>query len=329
MPRIRVYEVATFYDMYNTDAGRPDAGPGVHDHAVLAVRLGRRGARPARTRSASASASRRRTGGSSCASSSAWVPAPTRRCCWIDDDFYEDIDYAGTKAILEALKRGERPTPGPQNGRQRLDAARRQDHARWSAGELSGMLQDRDRIFTNLYGEHAWGLEGAQAARRLGRHQGPDPQGPRLARPGDQGQRPARPRRRRLPDRPEMVVHAQAVGRAALSRRQRRRIRARDLQGPGDHAPRPAQAGRGLPDRRRRHGLHGRLHLHPRRVHPRGARLSSAPSTRPTRRGCSARTPAAPATTSTSTCTAAPAPTSAARRRRCSRASRARRASRA
>jgi NADH-quinone oxidoreductase subunit E len=36
---------------------------------------------------------------------------------WIDDDFYEDIDYAGTKAVLEALMRGERPTPGPQNGR--------------------------------------------------------------------------------------------------------------------------------------------------------------------------------------------------------------------
>ena len=36
---------------------------------------------------------------------------------WIDDDFYEDIDYAGTKQVLEALKRGERPTPGPQNGR--------------------------------------------------------------------------------------------------------------------------------------------------------------------------------------------------------------------
>ena len=36
---------------------------------------------------------------------------------WIDDDFYEDLDYAKTKAILEALKRGERPTPGSQTGR--------------------------------------------------------------------------------------------------------------------------------------------------------------------------------------------------------------------
>jgi len=33
------------------------------------------------------------------------------------------------------------------------------------------MLEDKDRIFTNLYGLHDWGLEGARAARRLGRHQ--------------------------------------------------------------------------------------------------------------------------------------------------------------
>ena len=36
------------------------------------------------------------------------------------------------------------------------------------------MLRDEDRIFTNLYGEHDWRLAGARAARRLGRHQGPD-----------------------------------------------------------------------------------------------------------------------------------------------------------
>ena len=34
-----------------------------------------------------------------------------------DIDFYEDIDYAGTKRVLEALMRGEKPKPGPQNGR--------------------------------------------------------------------------------------------------------------------------------------------------------------------------------------------------------------------
>ncbi|GAK32925.1 NADH dehydrogenase [Iodidimonas nitroreducens] len=36
----------------------------------------------------------------------------------INDDFYEDLDYDRMTAILKALKRGEVPPPGPQNGRQ-------------------------------------------------------------------------------------------------------------------------------------------------------------------------------------------------------------------
>lgn len=36
----------------------------------------------------------------------------------INDDFYEDLTYETTKAILEALKRGETPKPGPQVDRQ-------------------------------------------------------------------------------------------------------------------------------------------------------------------------------------------------------------------
>ena len=34
------------------------------------------------------------------------------------------------------------------------------------------MLEDKDRIFTNLYGFGDWGLKGARARGRLGRHQG-------------------------------------------------------------------------------------------------------------------------------------------------------------
>ena len=62
-------------------AGRPHPGPGVHDDALLAVRLGRRGAGlqgHAGRRHRRVDAGRR---SSSCASSSAWAPAPTRRCC--------------------------------------------------------------------------------------------------------------------------------------------------------------------------------------------------------------------------------------------------------
>ena len=35
----------------------------------------------------------------------------------VDDDFYEDLDYERTVALIEALKRGERPTPGSTIGR--------------------------------------------------------------------------------------------------------------------------------------------------------------------------------------------------------------------
>ncbi len=35
----------------------------------------------------------------------------------INDDNFEDLDYDRTTAVLEALARGERPTPGPQTGR--------------------------------------------------------------------------------------------------------------------------------------------------------------------------------------------------------------------
>ena len=37
---------------------------------------------------------------------------------WVDEDFYEDLDGPKTMAIIEALKRGERPEPGPQSARQ-------------------------------------------------------------------------------------------------------------------------------------------------------------------------------------------------------------------
>ena len=36
----------------------------------------------------------------------------------INDDFYEDLDEASTKKLLEAFKRGETPKPGPQIDRQ-------------------------------------------------------------------------------------------------------------------------------------------------------------------------------------------------------------------
>jgi NADH-quinone oxidoreductase E subunit len=36
----------------------------------------------------------------------------------VDDDFYEDLDAESTKQLVEALRRGERPRPGSTKGRQ-------------------------------------------------------------------------------------------------------------------------------------------------------------------------------------------------------------------
>ena len=36
---------------------------------------------------------------------------------WLADDYYEDLDAESTKKLLQALKRGESPKPGSQSGR--------------------------------------------------------------------------------------------------------------------------------------------------------------------------------------------------------------------
>jgi len=117
MPPIRVYEVATFYTMFNlAPVGRNflqvctttpcwlcgsnevlrackdvlDIGPGesTADGSFSVVEVECLGA---------------------------CVNAPMLQ---LNDDYYEDLDYARTKALLEALKRGEAPDPGPQVARQ-------------------------------------------------------------------------------------------------------------------------------------------------------------------------------------------------------------------
>ena len=40
----------------------------------------------------------------------------------INDDFYEDLDYDKTVALIEALKAGKQTVPGPQNGRTNSEA---------------------------------------------------------------------------------------------------------------------------------------------------------------------------------------------------------------
>ena len=81
------------------------------------------------------------------------------------------------------------------------------------------MLADKDRIFKNLYGQGDWGLEGARARGAWDGTKAILDKGRDDDRQRDEGIRPARPRRRRISDRAEMVVHAQSrpTGRAIWS----------------------------------------------------------------------------------------------------------------
>ena len=131
------------------------------------------------------------------------------------------------------------------------------------------MLQDKDRIFTNLYGYGGWDLESARkrgawdgtkaivdkgkdfiinemkASGLRGRGGAGFPTGLKwsfMPKPD-----PARP---------------------LVPRRQCRRVGARHVQGSRDHAQRSAAADRGLPAGLRRDGRARLLHLHPWRIHP-------------------------------------------------------------
>ena len=116
MPRIRVYEVASFYDMFNTEpvgrvqvrvctttpcwlCGSDEVLRACRD--VLGIGIGES--------TADLGFFLREF---ECLGACANAPM-----MWIDDDYYEDLTYDSTKAILEALQRGERPSPGSQTGR--------------------------------------------------------------------------------------------------------------------------------------------------------------------------------------------------------------------
>lgn len=118
MPPIRVYEVATFYLMYNTKPiGR------FHLQVCGTTPCWLRGSNDV------AQACREATGikgyGETSADAmftmteveclGACVNAPILQ---VDDDYYEDMDATRTKALIEALRRGERPKPGSTIGRQ-------------------------------------------------------------------------------------------------------------------------------------------------------------------------------------------------------------------
>ena len=115
MARIRVYEVATFYAMFNL---KP---VGKHFFQICTTT-------PCWLRGSDevVQACEKKLGiGETTADGQftlteveclgACVNAPIIQ---VNDDFYEDLDGASTEALIEALRRGEKPRPGSVKGRQ-------------------------------------------------------------------------------------------------------------------------------------------------------------------------------------------------------------------
>lgn len=117
MPPIRVYEVATFYFMFNmAPIGR------FHLQVCGTTPCWLRGsdeiARACRDEAGVTGYKQTSADGvftlSEVECMGACVNAPI--LC-VDDDYYEDLDYDRTRALLQSLRRGERPKPGSTTGR--------------------------------------------------------------------------------------------------------------------------------------------------------------------------------------------------------------------
>ncbi|MCS7268434.1 MAG: NADH-quinone oxidoreductase subunit NuoE [Geminicoccaceae bacterium] len=116
MPRIRVYEVASFYDMFNIEpVGRIQVRVCTTTPCWLCgsddvLRAAREVLRCEPGESSPDGRFYLRE--FECLGACANAPV-----MWVDDDYYEDLTYERAKAVLEAIARGERPQPGPQSGR--------------------------------------------------------------------------------------------------------------------------------------------------------------------------------------------------------------------
>ena len=117
MPPIRVYEVATFYLMFNTKpigrfhlqvCGTTPCWLRGSDEVTRACR-DETGIKGWKQMSADGMFSMTEV---ECLG--ACVNAPVLQ---VDDDFYEDLDYERTRSLLQALRRGERPPAGSTIGR--------------------------------------------------------------------------------------------------------------------------------------------------------------------------------------------------------------------
>ncbi len=122
MPPIRVYEVATFYTMYNLE-------PIGEHHVQVCTSLpcwlrGSDGVVAACRKNLGVDFGETTADGKFTLSEveclGACVNAPMMQ---IDDDYYEDLDSDSTKAILDELRAGGSPKPGPRSGRKGCEPA--------------------------------------------------------------------------------------------------------------------------------------------------------------------------------------------------------------
>jgi len=268
--RFRVYEVATFYTMFNF--GRSALVPaGLHDDAVCCAARTTLSLLAKNARSAVGEPPR--TGNSLGRGRMPRRPASNAPILQVNDDFYETSTVERPNIARRAGVRPCAAVGSVQDVRARCPPrARRRGRTAGPNATNSRkltMLADQDRIFTNLYGA-IWHLRAAREGRGVGRHKELISR-PRLDRRGIKASGCAA-RRRRVSDRTQWsFMPKTSDGRAPD--RQRRREPSRHCR-TATSALGPAQAVEGCLCRRRRNARERRLHLHPRRVLQRGAPLA-------------------------------------------------------
>ena len=249
-------------------SSRPKGADGrlrVHEHLVLAARRGR-DLRPRQGRA------RRRPGLQRARASSASAPARSRRWPRSTASTSARSTKDDVERMRDDVKAGDDVLPDKQLAKRKAASKHWQEHA---------VIDNIDTILFKDIDEpgpeHARRLR--QARRLRDAQEGAEDGAGRRPR-RDARQRRARPRRRRLRDGPQDVLHPQGDD-GQVPRLQRGRVRARDLQGPRADAEEPASADRGDHHRRLLHRRLPLVHLHPRRVrlrrrHPRRGRRRGA-----------------------------------------------------
>ena len=207
----------------------------------------------------------------------------------IGKDTYEDLTPELFEKVLDGFAKrqaaqarlADRPAGVVSRGR--ADHAQRLRQGWRSRGPTRVALQDKDRIFKNLYGFQDWKLAGAKARGAWDNTKALIDKGhdwiiTEVKNSGLRGRGGAG-----FPTGLKWSFMPKSDPRPQLPRDQRRRVRARLLQGPRDHAARSAPADRGRAAGLVRDAGAHLLHLRARRVHPRARAAARRRSPRPTR----------------------------------------------